>query len=301
MRLHAEFIRDVALSVSGLLVRDLGGPGVKPYQPSGLWNEVSINRDLRFRQDHGEKLYRRSLYTYWKRSAPPPALRIFDAPTRERCVIRRSLTNTPLQALITLNDPQFIEAARFLAQRMIFEGGKSLENRVGFVYRLVLARRMAERGVPFIQLFHRAWDQHGNLPRDIRNQCRDIDRASVGLVADLKQRGMLDDTLVIWGGEFGRTIYSQGKLSDKNHGCDHHGRCFTTWLAGGGVKAGSEYGKTDDHSYNIIENPVHIRDLNATVLHLLGIGHERFSFRYQGLDQRLTGVEGAKVVHDIIA
>jgi hypothetical protein len=140
MRMHAEFIRDVALSVSGLLVRKLGGPGVKPYQPSGLWNEVSINRGLRFRQDHGEKLYRRSLYTYWKRSAPPPALRIFDAPTRERCVIRRSLTNTPLQALITLNDPQFIEAARFLAQRMIFEGGKSLENRVGFAYRLVLAR-----------------------------------------------------------------------------------------------------------------------------------------------------------------
>jgi uncharacterized protein (DUF1501 family) len=170
-----------------------------------------------------------------------------------------------------------------------------------FARNVVLARRMAERGVPFIQLFHRAWDQHGNLPRDIRNQCRDIDRASAGLVADLKQRGMLDDTLVIWGGEFGRTIYSQGKLSDKNHGRDHHGRCFTTWLAGGGVKAGFEYGKTDDHSYNILENPVHIRDLNATVLHLLGIDHERFSFRYQGLDQRLTGVEGAKVVHDIIA
>jgi hypothetical protein len=170
-----------------------------------------------------------------------------------------------------------------------------------FARNVVLARRMAERGVPFIQLFHRAWDQHGNLPRDIRNQCRDIDRASAGLVADLKQRGMLDDTLVIWGGEFGRTIYSQGKLSDKNHGRDHHGRCFTTWLAGGGVKAGFEYGKTDDHSYNILKNPVHIRDLNATVLHLLGIDHERFSFRYQGLDQRLTGVEGAKVVHDIIA
>jgi uncharacterized protein (DUF1501 family) len=170
-----------------------------------------------------------------------------------------------------------------------------------FARNVVLARRMAERGVPFIQLFHRAWDQHGNLPRDIRNQCRDIDRASAGLVADLKQRGMLDDTLVIWGGEFGRTIYSQGKLSDKNHGRDHHGRCFTTWLAGGGVKAGFEYGKTDDHSYNILENPVHIRDLNATVLHLLGIDHERFSFRYQGLDQRLTGVESAKVVHDIIA
>lgn len=169
-----------------------------------------------------------------------------------------------------------------------------------FARNVVLARRMAERGVPFIQLFHRAWDQHSNLPRDIRNQCSDVDRAAAGLVADLKQRGMLDDTLVIWGGEFGRTIYSQGKLSATNHGRDHHGRCFTTWLAGGGVKAGFEYGKTDDHAYNIVANPVHVRDLNATVLHLLGIDHERFTFRYQGLDQKLTGVEEAKVVHDIL-
>jgi hypothetical protein len=169
-----------------------------------------------------------------------------------------------------------------------------------FARNCVLARRMAERGVRFVQLFHRGWDQHGNLPRDLRNQCEDVDRASAGLVADLKQRGMLDDTLVVWGGEFGRTIYSQGGLTPTNHGRDHHGRCFTKWLAGGGVKRGFEYGKTDAYSYNIHEDPVHIRDLNATILHALGIDHERFTFAYQGLDQRLTGVEQSRVVHEIL-
>lgn len=170
-----------------------------------------------------------------------------------------------------------------------------------FARNCVLARRMAERGVQFIQLFHRGWDQHGNLPRDIRSQAKDIDRAAAGLVADLKQRGMLDDTLVIWGGEFGRTIYSQGGLSATNHGRDHHGRCFSTWLAGGGIKPGFDYGETDDHCYNIVKDPVHIRDLNATVLHALGIDHERFTFQFQGLEQKLTGVEEARVVSEILA
>jgi arylsulfatase A-like enzyme len=131
-------------------------------------------------------------------------------------------------------------------------------------------------------------------------QCEDIDQACAGLVKDLKQRGMLDDTLVVCGGEFGRTIYSQGALSEKDHGRDHHGRCFTTWLAGAGVKPGFEYGKTDDFSYNIVENPVHIRDLNATILHTLGIDHRRLTFRYQGLDMRLTGVEETRVVKEIL-
>jgi hypothetical protein len=165
----------------------------------------------------------------------------------------------------------------------------------------LLARRLAERGVRFIQLFHRDWDQHSNLPRDIREQARDTDQASAGLVADLKERGMLDDTLVIWGGEFGRTIYSQGPLSKDNHGRDHHGRCFTTWMAGGGVRAGYEHGETDDFCYNIVRDPVHINDLNATILHALGLDHERFTFPYQGLDQRLTGVEGAKVERRLLA
>jgi uncharacterized protein (DUF1501 family) len=171
-----------------------------------------------------------------------------------------------------------------------------------FARNCLLARRMAERGVRFIQLFHRGWDQHGSLPSKLRQQCEDIDQPSAGLITDLKQRGMLEDTLVICGGEFGRTIYSQGKLTEDNHGRDHHGRCFTTWMAGGGVKAGFEYGRTDDFSYNILENPVHIRDFNATLLHTLGIDHRKLTFKYLGLDQRLTGVEEeAKVVKDILA
>ncbi|HIG27321.1 MAG TPA: DUF1501 domain-containing protein [Verrucomicrobiales bacterium] len=170
-----------------------------------------------------------------------------------------------------------------------------------FAYNCILARRMAERGVPFTQLFHRGWDQHGSLPRLIRLQCKNIDQPAAALIKDLKMRGMFDDTLVICGGEFGRTIYSQGKLSETDHGRDHHGRCFTMWMAGAGIKRGFEYGETDDFSYNIVKNPVHINDLNATVLHQFGIDHQRFTYKYQGLDQRLTGVQGARVVGDILA
>lgn len=170
-----------------------------------------------------------------------------------------------------------------------------------FAYNCLLARRMAERGVRFTQIFHRGWDQHGNLTGDLPLQCRDVDQPCRALIDDLKMRGMLDDTLVVWGGEFGRTIYCQGKLSKKNYGRDHHPRCFTTWMAGGGVKGGIEYGATDEFSYNITENPVHIRDLNATILHLLGLDHERLSVQHQGLDIRLTGVEKARVVEELIA
>ncbi|MDH3584048.1 MAG: DUF1501 domain-containing protein [Phycisphaerae bacterium] len=166
---------------------------------------------------------------------------------------------------------------------------------------VVLGRRMLERGVRFVQLFHRGWDQHGSLPGKIRGQCKDIDQATAGLIKDLKQRGMLEDTLVICGGEFGRGIYSQGKLSKTNHGRDHHGRCFTTWMAGAGMKAGFEYGKTDDYAYNIVENPVHINDLNATILHNLGVDHERLTYKYLGLEQRLTGVESPRVVTEVLA
>ena len=166
-----------------------------------------------------------------------------------------------------------------------------------YAYNCLLARRMAERGVRFTQLFHRGWDQHDNLPNHLANQCRDTDQPSAALITDLQQRGLLDDTLVIWGGEFGRTVYSQGKLGT---GRDHHGRCFSTWVAGGGVKGGVSYGLTDDYSYNIIENPVHIRDLNATILHCLGMDHNRFTFRFQGLNHKPTGVEPAKVVQGIL-
>ncbi|NNM29202.1 MAG: DUF1501 domain-containing protein, partial [Akkermansiaceae bacterium] len=148
-----------------------------------------------------------------------------------------------------------------------------------YAYNCLMARRMAERDVRFIQLFHRGWDQHNELQKHLRAQCRDTDQASAALVSDLKSRGLLDDTLVIWGGEFGRTAYSQGKLGT---GRDHHGRCFSMWLAGGGVQGGVTYGATDDYAYNIAENPTHIRDLNATLLHCLGIDHERFTYRFQG-------------------
>ncbi|CAN5306568.1 DUF1501 domain-containing protein [soil metagenome] len=169
-----------------------------------------------------------------------------------------------------------------------------------FAANCLRARRMAERGVRFTQLFHRGWDQHGNLPNDLRSQCKDTDQASAALVTDLKQRGMLDDTLVVCGGEFGRTIYSQGALTADNHGRDHHGRAFHTWMAGAGVKPGFEFGQTDDYCYNIVENPVHIRDLNATILHQLGIDHGRLTFKHLGLDERLTGVEPARVVKEIL-
>ncbi|MCA9122023.1 MAG: DUF1501 domain-containing protein [Planctomycetaceae bacterium] len=170
-----------------------------------------------------------------------------------------------------------------------------------FASNCVLARRMAERGVRFVQLFHRGWDQHGSLPTAIKNNCDGVDQPVAGLIKDLKQRGMLEDTIVIFGGEFGRTIYSQGTLTATNHGRDHHGRCFTTCVAGGGFKPGIDYGLTDDYSYNIVENPVHINDLNATILHNLGIDHERFTVKYQGLDARLTGVEGAHVIEGLLA
>ncbi len=165
----------------------------------------------------------------------------------------------------------------------------------------LMARRMAERGVRFTQIFHRGWDQHGSLPKDLPNQCRDTDQPSAALLTDLKQRGMLDDTLVVWGGEFGRTIYCQGGLSKTNYGRDHHPKCFTIWMAGGGVRAGVVHGETDEFSYNITRDPVHIHDLNTTILHLMGIEAHKFTYPFLGLDQRLTGVEETRVVSEILA
>ena len=156
----------------------------------------------------------------------------------------------------------------------------------------LLARRLAERGVRFIQLYHPGWDQHGGLPGGLRNQCRETDQASAALVKDLKQRGMLDDTLVVWAGEFGRTNYCQGQLNGNQFGRDHHPRCYSMWMAGGGIKPGSSHGKTDDYGYNIAENRVHVHDLQATILHLLGIDHERLTYRHQGRRYRLTDVHG---------
>ena len=179
--------------------------------------------------------------------------------------------------------------------------GDDARNGGTFANTCVMARRLIERGVRFVQVYHRGWDQHALLPETLAAQCKDVDQGCFGLVQDLKSRGLLDDTLVIWGGEFGRTVYSQGKLTDTNYGRDHHPRCFTMWLAGGGIKGGVVHGETDEFSYNIVRDPVHVRDLQATILHQFGIDHERFTYRYQGLDQKLTGVEKGSVVKNLLS
>ncbi len=165
----------------------------------------------------------------------------------------------------------------------------------------LLARRMAERNVRFVQLFHRGWDHHTNLPVHMRGQCRDVDQPTAALLKDLKMRGLLEDTLVVFAGEFGRTVFGQGNIARDNYGRDHHPRCFSGWLAGGGIKGGMHYGETDDFSYNVVKDPVRVRDLHATMLHLLGVDHERLTFPFQGLDQKLTGVEESKVINGIIS
>jgi len=170
-----------------------------------------------------------------------------------------------------------------------------------FAATTLLARRMVERGVRFVQVYLNNWDTHSNVAGRLPSQCKDVDQACYGLIQDLKARGMLDETLVIWGGEFGRTIYSQGGLSKDNYGRDHHPRCFTMWMAGGGSKPGTIYGQTDEFSYNIVADPVSVHDFHATILHMLGIDHERFTYKFQGLDQRLTGVEPSKVIKALLA
>ncbi len=168
-----------------------------------------------------------------------------------------------------------------------------------YAHNALMARRLSERGVRFVQLFHRGWDTHGGLVKQLGQRCRETDQASAALVTDLKQRGLLDDTLVIWGGEFGRTVYSQGNLTEKSFGRDHHPRCFSMWLAGGGIKQGQSIGKTDDYSYNIIKDPVSVHDLHATILHLLGIDHERLTYKFQGRHYRLTDVHG-RLIKDLL-
>lgn len=169
-----------------------------------------------------------------------------------------------------------------------------------FAANCLLARRLAERGTRFIQLYHRDWDHHGKLPQDLPKRCKDVDQASAGLVMDLAARGMLDDTLVIWGGEFGRTPYCQGRLTGTEYGRDHHGRCFTMWMAGGGIRPGISYGETDEFGYNVVKDPVHVHDLQATILHCLGIDHQRLTYRFQGRDYRLTDVAG-NVVRPLVS
>ncbi len=257
------------------------------------------------------------------RTAGDPILYINDPPGVPREVRRTTLDG--IKALnelnyAELNDPQ--TATRIEQYELAYRMQASvpeltdLASEPESIYRLygdaakqpgtfantaLLARRMVERGVRFVQIYHNNWDTHANVAGRLPDQCRDIDQPCFALIQDLKQRGMLDDTLVIWGGEFGRTIYSQGGLTNDNYGRDHHPRCFTMWMAGGGFKPGTFHGETDDFSYNIVKDPVHIRDLHATVLHQLGFDHERFSFKHQGLDQKLTGVVPARVVHELLS
>lgn len=257
------------------------------------------------------------------RSAGDPILYINNPPGVSRDVRRRTLDG--LNALNEMNyrivgDPQtHTRIAQYeLAFRMQssvpeltdMSGepestyalyGEDARKPGSFAYTVLLARRMVERGVRFIQVYHNNWDTHANVAGRLPDQCRDVDQACYGLIQDLKSRGLFDDTLIIWGGEFGRTIYSQGTLTKENYGRDHHPRCFTMWMAGGGSKGGAIYGETDEFSYNIVKDPVHIRDFHATVLKLLGFDHERFSYKFQGLDQRLTGVDPAKPIEALMA
>ena len=179
--------------------------------------------------------------------------------------------------------------------------GSEVQKPGSYARNCLLARRMVERGVRVVQLFHRGWDHHNILPQQLRGQCFDVDQPSAALIEDLRQRGLLDRTMIVFAGEFGRTVYGQGKLERDDYGRDHHPRCFSAWAAGGGVRGGMSYGQTDDFSYNVAENPVAVRDLHATMLHQLGVDHRRLTFPFQGLDQRLTGVEEARVVHQILS
>jgi hypothetical protein len=213
--------------------------------------------------------------------------------------IQTRIAQYELAFRMQMSVPELVDLASE-PQHVLDSYGPDVAQAGTYAYNCLMARRLAERGVRFIQLFHQGWDQHQNLPRQIRILGRETDQPTAALLCDLKNRGLLDDTLVVWGGEFGRTIYSQGALKPTNFGRDHHAGCFTMWLAGGGVRAGTSYGATDDYSVNVAENGVHVHDLHATMLHLLGIDHERLVYRFQGRDFRLTDVKG-RVVEEVLA
>ncbi|HLU48691.1 MAG TPA: DUF1501 domain-containing protein, partial [Planctomycetota bacterium] len=260
----------------GVLLRSAGDPVLYLTNPDGVDGAIR-RRMLDAVERLNQKLYR---------EVGDPEIQARIAQYEMAFHMQRSVPD-----LVDLSD----ESERTLALY-----GDDVKKGGTFAHSCLLARRMIERGVRFVQIFHRGWDQHFNIRGDLPNQCRDIDQASFALITELEERGLLDETLVIWGGEFGRTIYCQGALSRENYGRDHHPRCFTMWMAGGGVKPGIVHGETDEFSYNIVRDPVHINDLNATILHSLGLDHERLSVKHQGLDVRLTGVEGARVVREIL-
>jgi hypothetical protein len=256
------------------------------------------------------------------RSSGDPVLYLPNPPG-----VRREERRTMLDALAKMNQHRFEQIGdpeiqtRIAQYEMAFRMQKSVPELINweeesestlemygpavrepgtFAASALLARRLVERGTRVVQILHRGWDQHGNIAGDLPAQCGDVDQPTAALLRDLKQRGLLESTLVVWGGEFGRTVYCQGGLTRENYGRDHHPRCFTMWMAGGGIKGGVSVGETDDFSYNIVERPVHINDFNATILKCMGIDHNRFTFQFQGLDQKLTGVEPSAPIEEIL-
>lgn len=313
-----------------------GRPSIGAWLSYGLGSETSdlpafVAMSSKGRAKQGQPLYDRlwgsgflpSQYQGVKfRNQGAPVLDIYDPPgvdrhTRRMMLDRLAKLNAHKHA--DYQDPEILTRIQqyelaFQMQRSIPElldfqqeskatlelYGPDVQRQGSYAHNCLLARRLAERGTRFIQLFHQGWDQHGALPRQISIQCQETDQPTAALLTDLKARGLLDDTLIVWGGEFGRTVYSQGNLTRTNYGRDHHGHCFSVWLAGGGIQGGQTYGATDDYSVNVVENPVSVHDLHATMLHLLGIDHEQLIFPFQGRDFRLTDVHG-HVVHDILA
>ncbi|MBX3452425.1 MAG: DUF1501 domain-containing protein [Planctomycetaceae bacterium] len=264
-------------SYTGVALRSVGDPVLYLQNPDGV-----TSADRRTMLDALSQLNERNFERYGDPETRTRIAQYEMAFRMQSSVPDLTALNTESQATLDLYGPEVLRPGTFAASAL-------------------LARRMVERGVRCVQILHRGWDQHNSLPSNISSQCQDTDQPCAGLIQDLKQRGLLDSTLVIWGGEFGRTVYSQGTLTKENYGRDHHPKNFCMWLAGGGIKGGVSYGETDEFSYNVVDKPVHVNDLNATVLHCLGIDHLRFTYRFQGLDQRLTGVEEPKIVPELLA
>ncbi len=262
---------------TGVALRSVGDPVLYLQNPAGV--------DARHRRTMLDALGRLNARTFAKFGDPETQTRIAQYEMAFR-----------MQTSV----PELTDLSKESAETLKLYG-PDVETPGTFASSALMARRLVERGVRVVQILHRGWDQHGNLPNDLRAQCEDTDQPIGALLTDLKQRGLSDETLVVWGGEFGRTVYSQGALTKTNYGRDHHPRNFCMWLAGGGIKGGQVYGATDDFSYNIVDKPTHVNDLNATILHCLGIDHERLSYKFQGLDARLTGVEPQHPLKELLA
>ncbi len=260
----------------GIKFRNQGAPVLDIYDPAGV-----------------DRQTRRKMLDYLSQLN---TLKFEEVGDRE---IETRIAQYELAGRMQASVPELLDFNRE-SRHVLASYGPDVGRQGTYAYNCLLARRLAERGVRFIQLFHQGWDQHGSLPKQIRLQARDTDQATAALLRDLRSRGMLEDTLIVWGGEFGRTVYSQGKLTSENYGRDHHGHCFSIWLAGGGIRGGIRYGKTDDYSVNVVEDGMEAHDLNATILHQMGIDHERLVYPFQGRDFRLTDVHG-RVVHEILA